>query len=212
MRPTRVFPIILATCRCLHCSVPPTMRRHVVYTHLRVVLTRSRMDLMLLRVHLTCRHVYLELLPEAPPPTSFHPVLCYCRCSVDFFTAFFIFYFYFPCIVFFIYFSFMLLFVLFFVGFYLLALMWFDFEEEIDSIWLFTVPALQLSFYSDSCFTCIGLFIEFICNLHRLVWSWNRAGLLMVLFELLVNTIASYSVLLGPDPVFVLIFALLFII
>ena len=104
--------------------------------------------------------------------------------------------FYFPCIVIFLYFSFILLFVLFFVGFYLLALMWFDFEEEIDSIWFFAVPALQLSFYSDSCFTRIGLFTEFLCNLHRFVRLWNRPGLLMVLFELLVNTIASCSVLL----------------
>ena len=90
----------------------------------------------------------------------------------------------------------MLLFVLFFVGFYPPALMWFDFEEKIDSIWFFAVPALQLSFYSDNCFTRIGLFTEFLCNLHHLVQPWNRPGLLMVLFEPLINTIASCSVLL----------------
>ena len=90
----------------------------------------------------------------------------------------------------------MLLFVLFFVGFCLPVLMWFDFEEEIDSILFFAVPALQLSFYSDSCFTRIRLFTEFLCNLHCLVRHWNGSGLLMVLFEPLVNIIASYSVLL----------------
>jgi hypothetical protein len=41
------------------------------------------------------------------------------------------------------------------VGFYLFAMMWFDFEEEIvvggrpsASLWFFVVPALQPSFYS----------------------------------------------------------------
>jgi hypothetical protein len=78
---------------------------------------------------------------------------------------------------------------------------WFDLEVEIvlwvlASIWFFAVPALQLSFYSDGCFTCIGLFTKFLCNLHRLVRLWNRPGLPLVLFELLVITIASCSVLL----------------
>ena len=63
-------------------------------------------------------------------------------------------------------------------------------------IWFFAVPALQLSFYSGDCFTRIGLFTEFICNLHRLVRPWNRLGLFMVLFELLVITFASCLVLL----------------
>jgi hypothetical protein len=94
------------------------------------------------------------------------------------------------------------IFILLFVVFYLPAMTWFDLEVEIvlwvlASIWLFAVSALQLSFYSDSCFTRIELFTEFLCNLHRLVRSWNRPGLLMVLFELLVNTIASCSVLLN---------------
>jgi hypothetical protein len=94
-------------------------------------------------------------------------------------------------------FSFILLSVLL----YLPAMTWFDLEVEIvlwvlASIWFFAVPALQLSFYSDSCFIRIELFTEFLCNLHRLVRPWNRPGLLMVLFELLVITIASCSVLL----------------
>jgi hypothetical protein len=67
-------------------------------------------------------------------------------------------------------FSFILLSVLL----YLPAMTWFDLEVEIvlwvlASIWLFAVPALQLSFYSDSCFTCIELFTEILCNLHRLM-------------------------------------------
>jgi hypothetical protein len=91
----------------------------------------------------------------------------------------------------------MLLFVLFFVGFYLPTMMWFDLEEEIDvsghpsaPLWFSVVLALQLSFYSGGCFTRIGLFTEFLCNLHHLVRPWNRPDLLMVLFELLVITIA----------------------
>jgi hypothetical protein len=78
---------------------------------------------------------------------------------------------------------------------------WFDLEVEIvlwvlAFIWFFAVLALQLSFYSDGCFTRIELFTEFLCNLHRLVWPWNRPGLLMVLLELLVIIIASCLVFL----------------
>ena len=78
---------------------------------------------------------------------------------------------------------------------------WFDLEVEIvlwvlAYIWLFAVPTLQLLFYSDNCFIRIELFREFICNLHRLVRPWNRSGLLMILFELLVNTIVSCLFLL----------------
>jgi hypothetical protein len=95
-------------------------------------------------------------------------------------------------------FSFILLSVLF----YLPTMTWFDLEVEIvlwvlASIWFFAMPALQLSFYSDGCFTRIRLFTEFLCNLHRLVRPWNRPSLLMVLFELLVITIASCSILLN---------------
>jgi hypothetical protein len=94
-------------------------------------------------------------------------------------------------------FSFILLSVLH----YLLAMTWFDLEVEIvlwdlASIWFFAVPTLQLSFYSDSCFTRIELFTEFLCNLHCLVWPWNRLSLLMILLEFLVITIASCSVFL----------------
>jgi hypothetical protein len=62
--------------------------------------------------------------------------------------------------------------------------------------WFFAVLILQLSFHSGSCFTRIRLFTEFLCNLHRLVRPWNRPGLLIVLFELLVIIIACCSVLL----------------
>jgi hypothetical protein len=105
--------------------------------------------------------------------------------------------FYFLCIVNFMYFY------LPFVVFYLFAMMWFDFEEEIvvggrpsASLWFSVVPALQPSFYNGGCFTRIGLFTEFLCILHRLVRPWNRSGLLMILFESLVIIIACCLVLL----------------
>jgi hypothetical protein len=81
------------------------------------------------------------------------------------------------------------------------SMSWFDLEVEIvlwvlASFWFFAVPALQLSFYSDGCFTRIGLFTESLYNLHRLVRPWNRPSLPLVLFGLLVITIASCSVLM----------------
>jgi hypothetical protein len=63
-------------------------------------------------------------------------------------------------------------------------------------LWFSVVPALQLSFYNDGCFIRIGLFTEFLCNLHHLVRPWNMPNLLMVLFQLLVITIGCYLVLL----------------
>jgi hypothetical protein len=91
----------------------------------------------------------------------------------------------------------------FFVGFYLPDVIWFNLVEEIvaggrssASLWLFVVLALQSSFHGGGCFTCIGLFTEFLCILHRLVRPWNRPGLLMILFESLAITIACCSVLL----------------
>ena len=55
-------------------------------------------------------------------------------------------------------------------------MMWFNLEEEVDvgghpldPLWFSVVLALQLLFNGDSCFTCIGLFMEFLCNLHCLV-------------------------------------------
>ena len=117
---------------------------------------------------------------------------------MGFFIVFF--FFYFPCIV---YFNLCYLFVLFFVGFYLPTRMWFDIEEEIDvggrplaPLWLSVVLALQLSLYSGGCFTRIELFMKFLCILHRFVRPWNKPDLLMILFELLVITIASCSVFL----------------
>jgi hypothetical protein len=90
------------------------------------------------------------------------------------------------------------------VGFYLPVIMWFDFEEEIvvggrpaTSLWFYVVPTLQPSFDRGGCFTRIGLFTEFVCILHRFVRPWNRPGLLMILFESLVITIACCSVLLN---------------
>jgi hypothetical protein len=89
------------------------------------------------------------------------------------------------------------------VGFYLPDVIWFNLVEEIvaggrssASLWLFVVLALQPSFHGGGCFTCIGLFTEFLCILHRLVRPWNRPGLLMILFESLAITIACCSVLL----------------
>jgi hypothetical protein len=102
-------------------------------------------DLTLLRVHLTHRHVRLELVPEALPPcppTSVRPVLN--RCSVGFFVAFF--YFLHICIVIFLYFC------LFFVGFYLPAVIWFDLEKEIVAGGR---PSASLWFFCSSCFATI---------------------------------------------------------
>jgi hypothetical protein len=89
------------------------------------------------------------------------------------------------------------------VGSYFPAVIWFDLEEEIvaggrssASIWFFIVLALQPLFHSGGCFIRIGLFTEFLCILHRLVWPWNRPGLLMILFESLAITIACCSILL----------------
>jgi hypothetical protein len=114
-----------------------------------------------------------------------------------FFLIYFLLFFYFLCIVIFLYFY------LCFVGYYLPAMLWFDLEEEIvvggrpsTSLGFFVVPALQPSFYCDGCFTCIGLFKEFLCILHRLMQPWNRPSLLMILFESLAITIACCSVLL----------------
>ena len=82
-------------------------------------------------------------------------------------------------------------------------MMWFDFEEEIvvggrpsASFWFSVVPALQPSFYSGSCFTCIRFFTEFLCILNHHVQPWNRPDLLMIVFESLIITIACCSVLL----------------
>jgi hypothetical protein len=63
-------------------------------------------------------------------------------------------------------------------------------------IWFLAVPTLQLLLHSDSCLTRIELLTEFLCVSNRLVRSWNRPGLPLILFELWVNTIASCSVLL----------------
>jgi hypothetical protein len=118
-------------------------------------------------------------------------------------TGFFVF----CCISVYIYiYVFLCMFLLYFIGFILLLFclgcglhlvlgLIFVVETSVP-IWFFPVPSLQLLLYSDGCFTCIRLFTEFIFILHRLVRSWNRLGLLIVLFELLVITIACCSVLL----------------
>jgi hypothetical protein len=150
------------------------------------------------RMHLTRRRIRLELLLEALPLASF---------AWSFVTPvaqrIFLLLFYFPCIVIFMYFSFYFVFCFVFWGFNLPAMMWSNLEDEIVDggrplapIWFFVVLALQLSLCSDGCFTRIRLFTEFPCNLYCLVQPWNRPGLLMVLLESLVITIARYLVLL----------------
>jgi hypothetical protein len=95
--------------------------------------------------------------------------------------------------------NFMLFFVgfislLFCLGFSLHMVLWIIFEVETSALlWFFAVPNLQLSLYSGGCFTHNGLLMEFFCNLHRLVRPW-RSGLLIILSELLVITIACCSV------------------
>jgi hypothetical protein len=56
--------------------------------------------------------------------------------------------------------------------------MWFDCEDEINVggrpstlLGFFVVLSSQVSFYSGSCFTLVGLFMDFLCILHRLVQS-----------------------------------------
>jgi hypothetical protein len=85
--------------------------------------------------------------------------------------------------------------VLFGCGLHLVLGLIFVVETSVP-IWFFVVPALQLLLYSDSCFTRIGLFTEFLCTSHCLVRPWNMPDLLIVLLELLVITIACYLVLL----------------
>jgi hypothetical protein len=145
-------------------------------------------------------------IPPSPPSVSLRftfcsagvcvPLLCFLVAGVAWFLFFVVILLLSFCCNFY-FFSFILLSVLS----YLPTMTWFDLEVEIvlwvlASIWFFAVPALQLSFYSDSCFTCIELFTEFLYNLHRLMRLWNRLGLLMILFGLLIITIASCSVLL----------------
>jgi hypothetical protein len=75
--------------------------------------------------------------------------------------------------------------------------------------WFFAVPDLQLSLYSGGCLTRIELFTEFLCNLHHLVWPWNRPGLLIVFLELLTITIACCSVPLGIQNLFLHLYCIL---
>jgi hypothetical protein len=85
--------------------------------------------------------------------------------------------------------------LLFCLGFSLHMVLWLIFEVETSTpFWFFAVPDLQLLLYSGGCFTRIELFMEFLCNLHRLARLWNRPGLLIVLLELLAITIACCSV------------------
>ena len=152
-RPTKVFPIVLATHRCLHRPVPAT-------TRLRVVLTCPRVNLTLLHVHRPS-HSSMSSPPRsshhapargshAPaheshaPTRASHAPPCPPRAAARSSSAYllppchlvqlllnglFYCFFHFPCIV---YFDFCYLFVLFFVGFCLPARMWFDLEKEID--------------------------------------------------------------------------------
>jgi hypothetical protein len=105
----------------------------MVCTRLRMNLTRPHVDLTLLRMHLTRHRVHLKLMPETLPPTSFHPVLS--CCSMGFFIALFI---SFVLLIFFIF-----IFLLF-VGFYLPAMMWLDFKEEIVLVVILWLPFSSL--------------------------------------------------------------------
>jgi hypothetical protein len=149
---------------------------------------------------------------RAIPPSSIHPLLVRrptyssasyhrpCLCFIVFLVHVFVL----ILLMYFYTFSFILLFVLHFVGFYLSAMMWFDLEEEIDvgdppsmvPLWFSAVPALRQLFNNSCCFTSNGLLTEFLCYLHHLARPYNRPGLLMILLESVVITIAYCLVLL----------------
>jgi hypothetical protein len=88
------------------------------------------------------------------------------------------------------------IFLLFCLGFslHLVLCLFFELETSVP-LWFFAVPVLHLPLYSGGCFTRIGLFTKFLCNLHHLVQPCNKLDLLIVLFELLVITIACCLVL-----------------
>ena len=106
--------------------------------------------------------------------------------------------------------------VVLFVGSFVEAFNHSWWRDAISGFWFpfgfLAMPALQLSLYSDGCFTRIRLFMEFLCVLNCLEWPWNRPNLLMIFFELLVITIASCSVLLDRIQYCPYFLALFFII
>ena len=91
-RPTRVFPIVLATGRYLHRPVPSTTWFARAYAWF------SRVDLTLLHVHLTRHRACCQKFAHQPPSTL-SSVTAVAQWS-------FLLFFYFPCFVIFLYFSF----------------------------------------------------------------------------------------------------------
>jgi hypothetical protein len=168
------------------------------FTCRNVSSTRLSMDLMRQRVYPTLRAVASSCILL---PWTVHPFGRSSTFIAD--TTGFLF---FCCIAVYICYVFLCIFLLYFVVFILLPfclgcglhlVLGLIFVVEISvPIWFFAMPALQLLLYSDGCFTRIGLFTEFLCFLHRLVRPWNRLGLLIVLLELLVITIACCLVFL----------------
>jgi hypothetical protein len=154
------------------------------------------------------RSSYVNLLPPCP---LLQPLL-----SGPFYCSF-----YFPCLVIFLYFctfSFILLFDLLFVGFYLPAMMWFDLDEEIDvgglpsmvPFWFSTMPAVRQLFNSGCCFASNGLLMDSLCYLHCLALPWNKARLTYDSFGICGNYHCLLFGSFGPDPEYVLVFALFF--
>jgi hypothetical protein len=172
--------------RRLHCT-----RRDVSSTRLRVDLTRRRVSPTLRAAAPFCNSLPWTVPPSGRSSTLFTVTAgCLAFCCIS--ACIFIYMFSCNFLLFFVGF----IFLLFCLGFSLLVL-WLIFEvETLAPLWFFAVPVLQLSLLSGGCFTRIELFTEFLCNLHRLVRLWNRPGLLIVLFELSVITIACCSVLL----------------
>jgi hypothetical protein len=173
--------------RRLHCTC-----RDVSSTRLSVDLTRRRVSPTLRAAASSCNLFHRTVRPSGRSSTFITAItgcLVFCCISVC------IYVYVFSCISLLFYVGF--IFMLFCMGYSLHMVLGLIFVVETSAtLWFFAVLALQLSFHSGSCFTRIGLFTESLCNLHRLVRPWNRPGLLIVLFELLVITIACCSVFL----------------
>jgi hypothetical protein len=166
------------------------MRRDVSSTCLRVDLTRWRVSPTLRVADPSCNIFHWTVHHSGRSSTLFTVTDgCFVFCCIS--TCIFVY----VSLCNFLLFVVGFIFLLFCLGFGLHMVLWLIFEAEtLAPLWFFAVPDLQLSLFSGGCFTCIGLFTEFLCILHRLVRPWNRPSLLVVLFELLVITIACCSV------------------
>jgi hypothetical protein len=171
--------------------------RRLHYTRRDVSSTRQRVDLTRRRVSPTLRaaapscNIFPWTVHHSGRSSTLFTVTdgCVVFCCIS--TCIFVY----VSLSFFLWFVVGFIFLLFCLGFGLHMVLWLIFEAEtLVPIWFFAVPDLQLSLFSGGCFTCIGLFTEFLCILYRLVRPWNRPGLLVVLLELLVITIACCSV------------------